>query len=186
LNLSNDKQYCHYFKTIRRVLYSGFLLPAIILIYFSSCGHSKDKTNTPKSLQESFDKVYDLYKQIGYNELDPIGKTFNRLDQIVDYFDSVAVKPPDYSTIVAKKNQLSGYITAFNEFHEEIYIVEDNLLSLESSFRVGKISEEELSKRIKLESSLLENISNRISEMRKKVDLTILSIDGLNINESFP
>lgn len=136
-------------------------------------------------LQQAFTQVYSLYKQIGYNELDTIGKTFNRLDQIVEYYDSSAEKPPDFQLIVQTRDRLSAYLTSFNEFHEEIYSVEDNLLSLENSYNAGNIGEAELKKWVKLEDKLLENIQSRIISMRQKADSTLSSITSVKIDNNY-
>jgi|WetSurMetagenome_2_1015567.scaffolds.fasta_scaffold298198_1 hypothetical protein len=172
-------QYFQFLQTIRREIFFGLLF---IILFGSGCRRGVDKFNQPKNLQGSFAEVFSLYKQIGYNELDTISKTFTTIDQIVEYYDSVSTKPPDFQLLVDTRNLLSAYLDSFDEFYEEIYSVEDNLLSLESSYRAKKIGKAELEKYIDQENILLRNIQDRIKRMRFKADSAVTTFNALHLD----
>ncbi len=175
-------------STIRLLIPLGYIIVGLFIITFllSGCkGRSKSHIRT-ENIDSALTQAYSLYKLIGYDELDTVSKTFNRLSQLIEYYDSLQLKPPDYEKIIQVYEQLSAYFTSFNEFHEEIYAIEDNLLFLENAYKSGEIGADNLRKRIAEENTLLEDIQRRILLMHHKADSAVSALSTAGVKLSYP
>jgi hypothetical protein len=176
--------YLPYFTTLHHELFISF---NTILFFWVSinfgCKHTRARVEQPIVLQEALNKAHMLYKRIGHDELDPISEMLEVYKKRLASYDTSATKPGYLAKMQHYQQELSQCLSSFNEFYEEIYEVEDDLLMLESSFRIGKTGRNAMKEQVKKEESLLENISLRIDRVRQRTDSLLIDLTGLEQQE---
>ncbi len=157
----------------------------LIATLFASCINTSKKTIQPANIEHAYNEVYELYQQIGYSELDTLSSVFNLLDQIVFYFDSTAIRPDNFKLLKESKDELYNFLISFNEFHEEIYTIEDNLSRLEVYYNEKGIQDSTYYARLSHELELLESIKLRIKIMKKKADSLVKVVNTFGIKVDY-
>jgi hypothetical protein len=171
---------------------SSALRILIILFIFGnllvSCNGKSHKQETPEKIEKAYEQVKTLYRQIGYSEADTINKIYDLLDKIVTHYELKLNKPDNFELMKRSREDLFQCLVSFNEFHEELYTFEDELLILENQYRKNTkralIFESDLAH----ELIMLDNVALRIKLIREKASATIklLNETGEDWKNSLP
>jgi hypothetical protein len=172
----------HLMPIRRRTILSSTIAIHLILLLFYGCGTRQNNELKHELVRPALNQVYTLYELIGQSELDSITSAYNILHNYIIKNDSPEnLSAAEQIILLDTRNNLAKYIEAFDEFHEEIFTVEDHLLFLESSFVAGKMDENTFKERIDEEILLLQNVESRIRKLRKQADSTIYFFQRKNI-----
>jgi hypothetical protein len=152
-----------------RILIVLFILGNLL----ASCNRETHKQATPEEIVKAYEKVKDLYRQIGYSEADTINKIYDLLDKIVTHYELKLNKPDNFELMKLSREDLFQCLVSFNEFHEELYTLEDELLILENQFRKNTKSALVLESDLAHELIMLDNVALRIKLIREKAIATI-------------
>jgi hypothetical protein len=162
-------------RTIRlKTKLSSAILPLIIALIFQGCNTGKEKELNQEYIQPALNNVLELYKLTSQSRLEAINHTYDSLEACLSSADSLGNDTQKkIELMLAARDNLAKYIEAFNEFHEEIFIVEDHLLLLEKEYKEGRIEKKILTKSIEVEMQILSGIKVRIEKLHYRADSLI-------------
>ncbi|MBN2350111.1 MAG: hypothetical protein JXJ22_14830 [Bacteroidales bacterium] len=130
----------------------------------------------PEQIRSLYDTVYNLYQLLGYTEADSINRVYNTITETTDTTSDQFLRhleDNDKQQLERIQLDLYQYLIACNNFHEEIFVLEESLNKLEYDVKKQYISDSTFKRRLTEETRYLEDLSSRIYAKRNQVFLSM-------------